>query len=1429
MISNPWKGLVSYVEADIDRYQFCGRTKAIGKYYSLLTNSLVSTLYGRTGCGKTSMLQAGIFPLLRQESFFPVMCRASLRKACDSFADYLIERIEQEIDELGFWYTKSNVPVEHVGDNDKYKLWKYFYGHEFKDGNGNIVFPVIVLDQFEEILIDSKDDALKLLEQIHILVGDDLLLPDDCYANFRVTISLREDYLYLLEDTIEYGKLNALRDNRMRLSPLSSEEALEVISLGDDFMLESDRNKIYETILKLSGNRRGHISTNMLSLICSQIYQLYDSRNTKTRLSVNDVEMLAEDPLKNFYLKSVDGLKEETVSYIEKNLVVDKGRRGLVTIDDFKANVPDESEREKLTTGNTKILQIIVASDNECVELLHDTLAKTVYNIAEGKRKKTQNSFLKVESIIVPILSGSFILDVLIYRQSSVWAAVLSVVMLLGSWLVSVASHGKRNIAGWSYFILFNIGLVLSIVSFGNMPLVAVDGILTYIELTGVFYICLIPIINLIRRNLVGPKLDLPESIKYIYGFKFLKDNKEPFDTCVMSLCITSILTVAVICGFFMSAIGLWILLPICSLILSYMLYKCFDKNVHINNVVIRLGALLLLTVAFVLSQYFVIDHNKSCGILAICFLVWSLSYIKLLENASWKKKTICVMSQFVMCGILLPILFLGYNPLKFDSYARNFKQPKVSSSEEIRIPLLSLHNEEGLNALADRKNMIFKADFMQIDSVCYDCFSWMLQNKQLYYKILSSYLDNPTSEDNDIVIYTEYEKYSWNKRYLSRANSEYLRDRIFVLENKNCGEWTEEEFANIAELSAAYMTIGDSTKAKSLEVNYFLRRMIQAEIYQSVDISYNHSSEVCKNMIDYYVGSKNNPKYGEQHYQEKFIRIADSCAILRKRVDKYIQSLKDDKEEDKTSKGKEQMLPLKDLANVDMVSLTNQLKSYCRNPIEYSMVESVISQNKEMLYQTRESIGPYVLDSLYVPNYDNEIKNAWSYNNSCAWYNLFLCRFSKAEQYAKDAFDSLSKSEEEWLTSDSNTYYNKYFPLTNLVASLYLQGRTKDALDLLVENKDSVAMLSMGDNRQLFFPLQASKRELSLGECVCQDISCFVQTGILRDIATIEEFRKELEFEFSLISDEGHMCYHDGWNLWIEIDSVTTYQFINADKIALPLICNVDANIHDSIAICKLQQSGLYRFLDMRNMTFIGDEYDYAWHFSEGLAAVEKSGKIGFINKLGEIEIDYQYLSEEWLRKDHYRLAFHNNKVAVIDNDELYYVLKNREGGYELNGIHLPYLKWNANGIIAVEEEDWVTATPNEGYIRKKFNAEIEDVVVDVTCNDTIPIYHHYDIRDIKLEQLLPETNISGIWYCEKNESFLYLGKYTSDYMWVGECKDSGTFYLSLDKEDNTYMHMLSRDSVLCKYMIMEYENVCYVYNIDGTYYCTLVKIKKM
>jgi hypothetical protein len=45
--------------------------------------------------------------------------------------------------------------------------------------------------------------------------------------------------------------------------------------------------------------------------------------------------------------------------------------------------------------------------------------------------------------------------------------------------------------------------------------------------------------------------------------------------------------------------------------------------------------------------------------------------------------------------------------------------------------------------------------------------------------------------------------------------------------------------------------------------------------------------------------------------------------------------------------------------------------------------------------------------------------------------------------------------------------------------------------------------------------------------------------------------------------------------------------------------------------------------------------EYDHAWPFSEGLAAVEVDGKIGFINVDGDIVINPQFESPFKRRKD--------------------------------------------------------------------------------------------------------------------------------------------------------------------------------------------------
>jgi len=70
---NPWPGLHEFNE--FGRKYFNGRDEEQAALFRLVRDSRTVVLYGRSGFGKTSLLQAGLFPRLRQENYLPVPIR----------------------------------------------------------------------------------------------------------------------------------------------------------------------------------------------------------------------------------------------------------------------------------------------------------------------------------------------------------------------------------------------------------------------------------------------------------------------------------------------------------------------------------------------------------------------------------------------------------------------------------------------------------------------------------------------------------------------------------------------------------------------------------------------------------------------------------------------------------------------------------------------------------------------------------------------------------------------------------------------------------------------------------------------------------------------------------------------------------------------------------------------------------------------------------------------------------------------------------------------------------------------------------------------------------------------------------------------------------------------------------------------------------
>src|SRR6266481_2282521 len=77
----PWPGPAAYSEGDAGFFQ--GRAAETAELLRLIHAEPVCVLYALSGLGKTSLLQAGVFPRLRAEGWLPVRIRLDHREEDD--------------------------------------------------------------------------------------------------------------------------------------------------------------------------------------------------------------------------------------------------------------------------------------------------------------------------------------------------------------------------------------------------------------------------------------------------------------------------------------------------------------------------------------------------------------------------------------------------------------------------------------------------------------------------------------------------------------------------------------------------------------------------------------------------------------------------------------------------------------------------------------------------------------------------------------------------------------------------------------------------------------------------------------------------------------------------------------------------------------------------------------------------------------------------------------------------------------------------------------------------------------------------------------------------------------------------------------------------------------------------------------------------
>lgn len=405
---NPWAGPSSYQDPEIakEKLLFCGRDREIYDVTKLIDDSLFITLYGMSGIGKTSLMNAGVFPKLRTMQYLPISIRLFIESDEDDvFEDIIIREVKSALAKVSGRIETIPVIQENPQIEEDEYLWYFFATHRFYDSASHVVFPVIVLDQFEEVLRkkSSRSRAESLLSKISYMIDESHAI-SDCVVdgeeyfydfNFRFVLSIREDELYRLEDCIDNCYCPALKQSRFRLRSLAVEDAKDIIQLPCPGLLTD--KQVDDTIEELKDD--DIVNPALLSLYLYLYYEQNGEYTSKT------------DLFAKYYKKVTKNIDAKAIKYIEDKLISDGGHRNLLSYDDLLAFVPHEVIEHLL---KSKILE----KDEGYIEFSHDLLCEEAKRQKESRQIKERNEvarrkIIRFAFIIIILISFIFILVLL--------------------------------------------------------------------------------------------------------------------------------------------------------------------------------------------------------------------------------------------------------------------------------------------------------------------------------------------------------------------------------------------------------------------------------------------------------------------------------------------------------------------------------------------------------------------------------------------------------------------------------------------------------------------------------------------------------------------------------------------------------------------------------------------------------------------------------------------------------------------------------------------------------------------------------------------------------------------------------------------------------------------------------------------------------
>lgn len=393
-------GLQSYSEAQSGF--FFGRDEEILTLTKLVENNTLTIVFGKSGTGKTSLLNAGVFPRLRKDYCLPFRIRLEFNEDSPELITQIKNVLKTEIDKYGF-------KVESYPTTET--LWEYFH----KEPLWKSITPILIFDQFEEIFTLAKtsnhfgkEEFNLFWEELSDLVENSI--PEKLKDKFlnhkeeikynyknqklKVLFAFREEFLPEFESIT--SKIPSIQLSRFRLLPMNGNQAYDVITKTWGSRIntnEADKIVTYFTNdPEKSKYTLSDIEPSLLSQVCAHI--------EKKRISEGgekiSAELLNKYP-KELILRSIYDETMEESNAVFHDATLKPAEKQPAPMNEFVENklitLDGYRTRYKLTENDQRLLpgidilsrKYFLRLDDNAAELTHDVLTPMIKSDREKK------------------------------------------------------------------------------------------------------------------------------------------------------------------------------------------------------------------------------------------------------------------------------------------------------------------------------------------------------------------------------------------------------------------------------------------------------------------------------------------------------------------------------------------------------------------------------------------------------------------------------------------------------------------------------------------------------------------------------------------------------------------------------------------------------------------------------------------------------------------------------------------------------------------------------------------------------------------------------------------------------------------------------------------------------------------------------------